>query len=164
MKVYGGTEVQLHKFFIIALDGVVSFLLQPLYLCRKDPHYSWNMRLGGPQIGSQHFGEERNLLLPVLSCQFCSLATILTELSWWPFGQNASSCILNPHSPIHTHKLRHCQEKSNYFLSHSEGKLYNSLLPPRCLFTCLYAMMWWLLNRFSWYSVLRASVKMFRFH
>jgi hypothetical protein len=61
--IWGNVGIAPH-IFIFALDGVVSFVPQVLYLSRKDPKYLRNMRLDRPQNWFEHFGEEKNLLLP----------------------------------------------------------------------------------------------------
>jgi hypothetical protein len=79
--------------------------------------------------------DDDNLPLRGFEQQFLSysaarLLTILTELSRWPFVQNALFHIKSPHS---SHKLRHCHENQNLLLAHSEGKVakVNLLLSPR---------------------------------
>ena len=137
-----------------ALDSVVSFVLRPLYLWWKDGQYLWNMRLGGPQIWSEHFEEKRNLLLSgleprVLSCQVCSLATTLTELSCW----RSSKILPSPSWIIMSCIIWGIVGKNQIIFCHTQKeKLQNSLLLLACLFMYLHEMMWNPLQRFLWCS------------
>jgi hypothetical protein len=67
-----GVEVWLHSFFTWALDGIS----EQLYARGKNPRYTLNRRLGGPQNGSVRFREQKNRL-PMLAIKtpFLGLAT-----------------------------------------------------------------------------------------
>jgi len=68
MNVYVGKEVHFHSFLSLAIDeGEWSgFSPRPLHPRGKIPQYSFNKRLGRPQNRSEHFGEEKKSLAPVL--------------------------------------------------------------------------------------------------
>jgi hypothetical protein len=60
MKKYWGVEVQLHAFLISALDGSVWSVSCPgRFSPRKDPRYTLDGRLDGPQTPSGRGGEEK---------------------------------------------------------------------------------------------------------
>jgi hypothetical protein len=67
MKAYGRAEVWLHTFFILALGGVVSFMLQLLYLCKKTKKKSpvlMECEAGWAPDMVLHFEGREDLLLP----------------------------------------------------------------------------------------------------
>ena len=51
MKVYGGVAVELHVFFTLVFNGVISFVFQPLILYRKAPYYCGIWGWVGPRVG-----------------------------------------------------------------------------------------------------------------
>jgi len=60
----GGVTARILNFGV-GWSWLVSFMFLLLYSWRKNPQYSLNMRLDGPQSPSRCFGEERSLV-PVL--------------------------------------------------------------------------------------------------
>jgi len=63
-KAYWGVEAWLHAFLTSAIDGVVSFMPQPLYPQGKETLYPLDKRLDGPQNRCGRGGEEKNCQPP----------------------------------------------------------------------------------------------------